>query len=104
MIERRAFLRGLFAAPAIVAVGSLMPIRGVSLQGLGLDNLSDADIVRILCERLDESVEHWDEVKRRWVGRRYELVDAPYIRQSNNRGLNQLMPDTCLPPAPRRWV
>jgi len=29
MIERRAFLRGLFAMPAVVAVGSLMPIRGI---------------------------------------------------------------------------
>jgi hypothetical protein len=29
MIERRALLRGLFALPAIVAVGSLMPIRGI---------------------------------------------------------------------------
>lgn len=32
MIERRALLRGLFAAPAIVAVGSLMPLRGVLLE------------------------------------------------------------------------
>lgn len=29
MIERRALLRGLFAMPAIVAVSSLMPIRGI---------------------------------------------------------------------------
>ncbi len=31
MLERRTFLRGLVAAPAIVAVGSLMPIRGTRL-------------------------------------------------------------------------
>ena len=31
LIHRRALLRGLFAAPAIVAAGSLMPIRGVKL-------------------------------------------------------------------------
>jgi len=33
IIERRALLRGLFATPAIVAVGSLMPIRGLELIG-----------------------------------------------------------------------
>lgn len=34
MIERRALLRGLFAAPAIVAVSSLMPLRGIPLETL----------------------------------------------------------------------
>jgi hypothetical protein len=29
VIERRALLRGLFAMPAVVAVESLMPIRGI---------------------------------------------------------------------------
>ncbi len=28
-MNRRSFLRGLIAAPAVVAVGSLMPIRGI---------------------------------------------------------------------------
>ena len=28
-MHRRSFLRGLFAAPAVVAVSSLMPIRGI---------------------------------------------------------------------------
>ena len=32
IIERRALLRGLFAAPAIVAVSSLMPLRGVLMK------------------------------------------------------------------------
>ena len=29
MIARRSFLRGLVAAPAVVAFGSLMPLRGI---------------------------------------------------------------------------
>jgi hypothetical protein len=29
IIARRTFLRGLLAAPAVVAVGNLMPIRGI---------------------------------------------------------------------------
>jgi hypothetical protein len=31
LIERRSFLRGLFAMPAVVAVTSLMPIRGLTM-------------------------------------------------------------------------
>jgi len=32
LIERRALLRGLFAMPAIVAIGSLMPIHGIVMS------------------------------------------------------------------------
>ena len=35
LIQRRALLRGMFAMPAIVAVRSLMPIRGVVMPIYG---------------------------------------------------------------------
>jgi hypothetical protein len=35
-MDRRSFLRGLIAAPAIVTFGNLMPVRGVPLSGLML--------------------------------------------------------------------
>jgi hypothetical protein len=34
MLHRRSLLRGLFAAPAVVAVSSLMPIRGIVMDTL----------------------------------------------------------------------
>lgn len=51
MITKRTFLRGLFAAPAIVAAASLMPIRGVSL--IRPEELSTAEIVSLLERRID---------------------------------------------------
>ncbi len=36
MISRRLVLRGLIAAPAIVAVGSLMPIRGIIMPKIDI--------------------------------------------------------------------
>lgn len=35
MLDRRSLLRGLVAAPAVVAIGSLMPIRGVIMTVRG---------------------------------------------------------------------
>jgi hypothetical protein len=35
-MDRRSFLRGLIAAPAIVTFGNLMPVRGMPLSGLML--------------------------------------------------------------------
>ena len=32
ILSRRSFLRGLFAAPAVVAIGSLMPVRGIVMD------------------------------------------------------------------------
>lgn len=38
LIHRRTFLRGLFAAPAIVTAANLMPIRGERLLGATLND------------------------------------------------------------------
>jgi hypothetical protein len=39
MLHRRSLLRGLFAAPAVVAVSSLMPIRGIVMDTLILPHI-----------------------------------------------------------------
>lgn len=50
IISRRSILRGLFSAPAIVAVSSLMPIRGLVMPRA----LTDSEIVAMLDNRLDQ--------------------------------------------------
>ncbi len=51
LLTKRSFLRGLFAAPAIVAASSLMQIRGVSL--IRTKELSTAEIISLLERRID---------------------------------------------------
>ena len=91
MIARRSLLRGLFAAPAIVAAASLMPIRGISLSQLLPDpygNLSDAELVALLEQRLEQSVGHWDDVNKRWVlGKDYGATEAEYVRFGGHQTL-----------------
>lgn len=63
LITRRSLLRGLFAAPAIVAASSLMPIRGLVLA----DELSTAELVALLDGRLDAGHRGaWNAQSRQW--------------------------------------
>lgn len=57
IVTRRSLLRGLFAAPAIVAVASLMPIRGIIMPTythghtiVGPDNIEISKMVNSLNE------------------------------------------------------
>jgi hypothetical protein len=56
-MDRRSFLRGLIAAPAIVTFGNLMPVRGVPLSGLMLHH-------RVLTAR--EVLERYGTLQVRW--------------------------------------
>lgn len=49
MIERRNFLKGLFAAPAIVAVGSLMPIKAVKANIFTLEKFTEIPSYNTWC-------------------------------------------------------
>lgn len=74
MIARRNFLRGLFAAPAIVAAGSLMPIKGVTMRSI-TDWQSDAP------ERLDVLYGHlqvrpeWNVIAEEYNGLGYSIAE-----------------------------
>lgn len=70
MITKRTFLRGLFAAPAIVAASSLMQIRGVSL--IRPEELNTAELIAILNGRLDAGAGGFDEQTQRWVNSKYD--------------------------------
>jgi hypothetical protein len=63
MNSRRIVLRGLVAAPAVVAIGSLMPIRGIimPIEGTGHE-------LRLKCliERLKEDG-IWHKLERVWL-------------------------------------
>lgn len=67
IIERRALLRGLFAAPAIVAVGSLMPLRGVKL-------ITPHMIVDELVE------EYLAEMRQSSIGYHFKYKEPPPLR------------------------
>lgn len=49
MLNRRNFLGGLIAAPAVVAVSSLMPIRGIVMD-VGADGFTEARLKEVLAE------------------------------------------------------
>ncbi len=64
MIERRALLRGLFAMPAIVAVGSLMPIRGI-IMPWDITSLRQQRIRALVRGLKEDGV--WAKLDRLWV-------------------------------------
>lgn len=82
MITKRTFLRGLFAAPAIVAASSLMPIRGELL--ILPEELNTAQIVAILERRIDAANHQMQMAMSRAI---YGVVHGPTRGRGIDPGL-----------------
>jgi hypothetical protein len=67
MIERRALLRGLFAMPAIVAIDSLMPIRGIVMPVR-----YNADVDLLIRGLIDDGI--WQKMDWLWDCRNNHLI------------------------------
>lgn len=61
MLQRRMFLRGLVAAPAVVAIGSLMPIRGVRMLSV------PTWLPRRLVDDMYLMTNRWDRPLNAWL-------------------------------------
>lgn len=75
LIHRRSLLRGLFAAPAVVAVSSLMPIRGI-IMPIGWGGVIRTDEMEPLISALRASG-MWEKLDKMWIfdGREDQLTD-----------------------------
>ena len=87
LVSRRGILRGLFAAPAIVAASSLMPIRGAAL--VMRDEFDPAEIAATLDQRIDAGDGHWCSIELRWKDLEYP-GDGAWVRYA---GYDVLTPE-----------
>jgi hypothetical protein len=80
-MDRRSFLRGLIAAPAIVTFGNLMPVRGVPLFGLILhhENLTATEVLARYghspAMAVEASLRELEAMKARWMTQWSEAAD-----------------------------
>lgn len=95
IIQRRALLRGLFAAPAIVAVDSLMPLRGVPLwfrnsadhEIAMLENAIRDALGRFLFEHITgDKLRMVDAIQEEVWGRRFVLLDEDNVAENLRLG------------------